>query len=280
MNALHLFLILLCSATPLVAAELPVYWQGAEEQWPRFVRYWQQGSEQTLMRVAQPSEARLAIWPHCAMQPHATESSAKTTQTLHVYQRCSRYALTAEAPTKTGHALLWLEPAPAQMLAALGTQFPELQTLGLLIGPNSSATFRRWQQALPPGSPSLQPLLIRTGEQPARVFPLLLPRVSSIMLLQQPVLNDGVAAILLEQAMRQGKPVVTDNPQWLQLGAAISVSITEEIRLQETARAAQRLLRQPQSFDVDLPVHIEFNYQTLRSLATTATTSQEAMHGH
>ncbi|TDQ50634.1 hypothetical protein EV696_102317 [Permianibacter aggregans] len=257
-----------------------MYWQGTEEQWSRFVRYWQQGSEQALKRVAQPSEARLAIWPHCTMQQDSTASSGKAAQTLHVYQRCSRYALTIEAPTKTGHALLWFEPAPTQMLAALSTQFPELQTIGLLIGPNSGTTFRRWQQALPPGSPSLQPLLIRTGEQPARVFPLLLPRVSSIMLLQQPVLNDGIAAILLEQAMRRGKPVVTDNPQWLQLGAAISVSITEEIRLQETARAAQRLLRQPQSFDVDLPVHIEFNYQTLRSLATAATTSQEAMHGH
>lgn len=280
MKAWHLLLILLGSHLPLQAAELPVYWQSGEQDlWPRFVQYWQQISEQPLIRVEQPSQAQLAIWRHCPAGPDSEASSSGNT--AHLYRQCSRYENDAEHPPGTRSARLWHEPAPAQILSVLTTRFPEHQTIGLLIGPGNSTAFRRWQQALPPGAMSLQPLLVRAGERPARVFPLLLPKVSSVVLLQQPLLDDGNATVLLQQALRQGKAVITDNPEWLKLGAAISVSITDEVRLQETARAAQRLVQQRQSFDVDLPVHIEFNYQTLRSLAMVATAQpQEATHGH
>lgn len=246
------------------SADVRIFWlyQQADD-WAPFQLHWQQLSNQTLIRADSADKADIAVL-------ESPDGQLKLPAGLPVlFRACSRYEQDwrdPHAPVKRPVVRMWREPSPHQFLTAIRRQFPDRHLTGIVLGAQSARMHRLWQQSTASGT-TLKPLFVRQGELPARVFSMLIEHVDSALLLRQDFLDDGTASILLHQALQHGVPVFTDHPDWLRIGATASISIQPETRLRESARAVSQLLTEGQSFDVDLPVHIEFNYQTIRSLS-------------
>lgn len=155
-----------------------------------------------------------------------------------------RHAPESAAGARAPHATIWLDPHPAQLIAALRHAVPGARSLGLLLGPDSGGALAAVRAA---GARHGIEVRSESVEREAELIPALnrlLPQVDALLALPDRVAytRDTVRPVLLT-AYRHQKPVLGVSRSAVAAGAMVAVFATPAQIAQHAAGIVRTVLR-------------------------------------